>query len=513
MPIQFLPIPGVQINPPNVDWSPVTNALTNYRQATNEAERWPYQRNALMTEDELRRAQIAQIRQAMAASKQQQELRAGVLGHINSLMNGSDQGAAPPASPMAAAPAQSEPSALGPVTPRSVRLLPIDQAGSAQLPAPGAATAAPTPPAAAAPPAPAQVPDARAYPGTIFSGANAIADWVRRSLPQSAAPSSPQGQPEAPQPPPASRIPLPPAQLGALPVPTLGQEAGPQVRGWLGNEEQPDFVGTPMARGVAPSAQAPAGAQPQVTRAPAPPAAAPAPAAASPQASPSVLGMPLDRARRLAVLLDAAGMRNEFLEKEIANAGAAGLAGERSRAEAIGKAQGEAQNSLPQAVQSGMSMLRNIDAVIDDPYLGYVTGFGSSHFNPWAWTPGTPWSRDTMARIDQVRGQAFLQAFNSLRGGGQITEAEGRKATDALARLQDLSQTDVGYMQALNDARHEVWDVMNLARRKAGQQPIPYVPHRTDIRRLQRIAGDDDYAKLPSGMPFIDPEGNVRTKP
>lgn len=226
-----------------------------------------------------------------------------------------------------------------------------------------------------------------------------------------------------------------------------------------------------------------------------------------------VLGMPIDRARRLALMLDAAGMRNEFLEKEIASAGATNSEAEKARGQALGKAQGEAQANLPQAAQSATSMIRNIDAVIDDPYLGYVTGFGSSHFNPWAWTPGTPWSRDTMARIGQLQGQAFLQAYQTLRGGGQITEVEGKKAQEAIARLADLSQTDAGYIEALNDARFEIWDLANLARRRAGQQPIPYTPHRTDTRRLTRITGDADYANLPSGTPFIDPEGNVRTKP
>ena len=39
--------------------------------------------------------------------------------------------------------------------------------------------------------------------------------------------------------------------------------------------------------------------------------------------------------------------------------------------------------------------------------------------------------------LDQIGGQAFLQAFESLKGGGQITEIEGTKATTALTRLTD----------------------------------------------------------------------------
>lgn len=39
------------------------------------------------------------------------------------------------------------------------------------------------------------------------------------------------------------------------------------------------------------------------------------------------------------------------------------------------------------------------------------------------------------ALLDQVKGQQFLQAFDNLRGGGQITEREGEQATKALSAI------------------------------------------------------------------------------
>lgn len=42
---------------------------------------------------------------------------------------------------------------------------------------------------------------------------------------------------------------------------------------------------------------------------------------------------------------------------------------------------------------------------------------------------------DFIARMNQIEGQAFLQAFDTLRGGGQITEMEGKKATEARLRM------------------------------------------------------------------------------
>ena len=44
-------------------------------------------------------------------------------------------------------------------------------------------------------------------------------------------------------------------------------------------------------------------------------------------------------------------------------------------------------------------------------------------------------SAGAKALFDQVKGQQFLQAFENLRGGGQITEKEGEAATKALSAL------------------------------------------------------------------------------
>jgi hypothetical protein len=153
---------------------------------------------------------------------------------------------------------------------------------------------------------------------------------------------------------------------------------------------------------------------------------------------------------------------------------------EKAEAEARGKARGEAQANLPQALTFGNQMIQNIDAVINDPYLGYVTGVQTA-LNPLSllperWQPTSPYGRDTMARLDQIRGQTFLQAYQMLRGAGQISQEEGRKAEQAIARLNDLGQTDAGYLQALQDVRREVWELMNVARERAGQRRIPYQP-------------------------------------
>lgn len=69
--------------------------------------------------------------------------------------------------------------------------------------------------------------------------------------------------------------------------------------------------------------------------------------------------------------------------------------------------------------------------------------------------------------VDQAKGQTFLEAFNSLRGGGQITEAEGAKATQALARL-DRYQSEADFEAALKDLEDVIKSGQKRAQDKVG---------------------------------------------
>lgn len=109
-------------------------------------------------------------------------------------------------------------------------------------------------------------------------------------------------------------------------------------------------------------------------------------------------------------------------------------------------AQADAQTEVIQAD----AMLNSIDEILADPALDRATGI----LSPTQRIPGTAAYRfGTRAR--QLEGQAFLQAFESLKGGGAITEIEGQKATQAIGRL-DTAQSPDDYRQALEDLREVV---------------------------------------------------------
>lgn len=121
---------------------------------------------------------------------------------------------------------------------------------------------------------------------------------------------------------------------------------------------------------------------------------------------------------------------------------------------------GSVQPSSPEA------MVSTIDGILNDPALDTSTGI----FSPLQSVPGTP-QRRFGARSKQLEGQAFLQAFESLKGGGQITEIEGTKATQAIGRL-DTAQSADDYRQALTELR----DILG----KAQQRPIGWAYNQKD---------------------------------
>lgn len=158
-------------------------------------------------------------------------------------------------------------------------------------------------------------------------------------------------------------------------------------------------------------------------------------------------------------------------------------AGQRAQATAVGKARGEAQMDLGGAIDKAQRAIANLEAVRDDPSLPSITGMVQGRLPPMS-QAGT----DLNTRIEQAQGQAFLEAFESLKGGGQITEVEGLKAEKAIARLNRAQSTEA-YQHALND----LIDVLNAgvarAHRRAGVPSGAPQADTTDDDLLRKYGG------------------------
>ena len=137
---------------------------------------------------------------------------------------------------------------------------------------------------------------------------------------------------------------------------------------------------------------------------------------------------------------------------------------DRASETAAGKTQGTNAGNLPNALAAGDRIVRGVDDLLSDPGLSRLTGPVQS------WLPNVSGDANrAQSRLDQIQGGTFLQAYNDLRGGGQITEKEGEKATAAYNRLSSTGMSDADYRNALAEFKAEVLKLMDIARQRAGQ--------------------------------------------
>lgn len=126
------------------------------------------------------------------------------------------------------------------------------------------------------------------------------------------------------------------------------------------------------------------------------------------------------------------------------------------------KAASAAKIALPEAMRMIDDQLRLINEVGASPHLTNAIGPINSKLPTL-----NPNTADVEAKIAQLQGGAFLQAFQAMKGAGAISNAEGAKAEAAINRLGNLKQSDAGYAEALRDARTELIKIREIIQRKA----------------------------------------------
>lgn len=151
---------------------------------------------------------------------------------------------------------------------------------------------------------------------------------------------------------------------------------------------------------------------------------------------------------------------------------------QRASGTAAGKIGGTTSAGLGIAAQNAENALATIDKLKTDTQ-GVEDTFG--HYGPFGMIPSqygytVPGSKkaDFTATLDQAKGQAFLQAYSTLRGAGAITDVEGQKAGQALARINDPNISKEAFMSALSDYEQVI---------RAGYQRLQ--------EQAQKFGGDD----------------------
>jgi hypothetical protein len=182
---------------------------------------------------------------------------------------------------------------------------------------------------------------------------------------------------------------------------------------------------------------------------------------------------------------------------------------QKATGEASGKAITEARNKLPNIETTTNRTLALIDRLDKDPMRKSFVGYSGYLPNM------SPEANDYQGILDQVKGNTFLQAFDSLRGAGAITETEGKAATAALTRLQTVAPSDKGYQSALDDTKRTLREILANARRRAGVEAVPEANMSPDIgvsRPPHQVNSKAEYDALPQGASYIAPDGSVRNK-
>lgn len=127
----------------------------------------------------------------------------------------------------------------------------------------------------------------------------------------------------------------------------------------------------------------------------------------------------------------------------------------------VGEETGKAQVALPNVLANSEQILKTLDGIEKHPGKSVSLGMGS--LAPTI--PGTK-QADFRANLDQLNGQTFLQAYQTLKGGGAITDIEGAKGSNALARMQ-TAQSEASFNAALEDFKQVVKGGVERARAKA----------------------------------------------
>jgi hypothetical protein len=137
----------------------------------------------------------------------------------------------------------------------------------------------------------------------------------------------------------------------------------------------------------------------------------------------------------------------------------------KARGKEAGEVGEKAKIELPGHVQEAENTIKLVDDLLAHP--GFKQAVGSSSMLGVQKIPGTAAASFKIAE-DQLKGKQFLQAFNSLRGGGQITEAEGKKATDSISRMNSANTEDE-YKKAAREFQGIIRQGVDRAKKKAGE--------------------------------------------
>lgn len=132
-----------------------------------------------------------------------------------------------------------------------------------------------------------------------------------------------------------------------------------------------------------------------------------------------------------------------------------------------GKIQAKAQADLPNAIMQGEQTIKLVDDLLAHPGFNISVGKSAPIGKLQSMIPGTQAASFDIA-LNQLKGKQFLEAFESLKGGGQITQIEGEKATQAMSRMEKAN-TEEEFQRAAREFQSIIRTGITRAKSRAGQ--------------------------------------------
>jgi hypothetical protein len=157
------------------------------------------------------------------------------------------------------------------------------------------------------------------------------------------------------------------------------------------------------------------------------------------------------------------------------------MAAARVTGETMAKDEVKAKAMLPSLISRAEENIRLIDELVGKapvkdkdgkiiqagtkPHPGFSDAVGAT------WLPGARFidgtdAADFARRDQQIKGASFLEAFETLKGGGSITNIEGEKGTAAINRMA-LAQSEQEYVAAAREVQGILRTGMERARKRA----------------------------------------------
>jgi hypothetical protein len=134
-----------------------------------------------------------------------------------------------------------------------------------------------------------------------------------------------------------------------------------------------------------------------------------------------------------------------------------------------GKKLTEMRIALPKTERSANTTLSTIDDLLKHP--GFSDVIGMPDILTGIYSPPTTNARDFKQKYEQVKGKAFMAAYDSMRGTGSITDAEGKRAETAIAAISDPYISEKEFKRNAEIFKSTIRNGIDNERMQVGQEP------------------------------------------